>query len=143
MTIETKDPKRYPVLRNLQFSPLKDEEEKYVVLWDPTGLTSEKLVVPLNYFFLLQNFDGGHSLEEIGAEYLRRFGEFFMPDRLERLVEDLDAKLFLEGDKVEAAKARAREAYRKGSVRPAAFAGKSYEAETEKLAAQLDEFFRS
>ncbi|MGQ0811366.1 MAG: AmmeMemoRadiSam system protein B [Nitrospiraceae bacterium] len=138
-----KDPKLYPVLRNLQFSPIKEKEEQYVVLWDPTGLSKEKLVLPLNYFFVVQHFDGEHSLQEIGALYLKRFGEFFMPDRLEQLVTDLGEKLFLEGDRIDAVRKEAQRAYRQAPVRPAAFAGRSYEADGHKLRAQLEGFFTS
>ena len=115
-----KDPQQYPVLRNLQFSPIKEGEEQYVVLWDPSGLSKEKLVLPLNYFFIIQHFDGEHSLQEIGALYLKRFGEFLMPNKVEQLIGDLDAKLFLEGDRTEGAKEQARLAYRHAPVRPAA-----------------------
>jgi AmmeMemoRadiSam system protein B len=138
-----KDPKQYPVLRNLQFSPLKEGEEQYVVLWDPSGLSKEKLVLPLNYFFIIQHFDGEHSLQEIGALYLKRFGEFLMPGKVEQLVGDLEAKLFLEGDLTEGAKDQARAAYRRAPVRPAAFAGKSYEADKAQLKKQIDGFFSS
>ena len=47
-TSPANDPKQYPALRNLQFSPIKEGEEQYMVLWDPTGLSTEKLVLPLN-----------------------------------------------------------------------------------------------
>jgi AmmeMemoRadiSam system protein B len=138
-----KDPKQFPVLRNLQFSPIKDKEEQYVVLWDPTGLSQDKLVLPLHYFFLIQHFNGEHSLDQIGALYLKRFGEFLMPDRLAKLVADLDNKLFLEGERVESARREAQAVYRLAPVRPALYAGKSYEGEKEKLIAQLDGFFTS
>ena len=138
-----KDPQQYPVLRNLQFSPIKEGEEQYVVLWDPSGLSKEKLVLPLNYFFIIQHFDGEHSLQEIGALYLKRFGEFLMPNKVEQLIGDLDAKLFLEGDRIEGAKEQARLAYRHAPVRPAAFAGKVYEADGAKLRKQIDGFFAS
>ncbi|MDQ6734259.1 MAG: hypothetical protein M3Z35_09125, partial [Nitrospirota bacterium] len=49
-----------PRLRNLQFSPIKQQDEQYIVLWDPTGLSAEKLIIPLNYFYLMQFFDGEH-----------------------------------------------------------------------------------
>jgi len=143
MTVSTKDPKQFPVLRNLQFSPIKDKEEQYVVLWDPTGLSQDKLVLPLHYFFLVQHLNGDHSFDQIGALYLKRFGEFLMPDRLAKLVADLDAKLFLEGERVESARREAQAAYRLAPVRHALFAGKSYEGEKEKLIAQLDGFFTS
>jgi AmmeMemoRadiSam system protein B len=138
-----KNPQQYPVLRNLQFSPIKEGEEQYVVLWDPSGLSKEKLVLPLNYFFVVQHFDGDHSLQEIGALYLKRFGEFLMPDKVEQLVGDLEAKLFLEGQRTEGAKEEARAAYRGAKVRPAVYAGKSYEADRGQLKKQIDGFFSS
>ncbi|MFM8552669.1 MAG: AmmeMemoRadiSam system protein B [Nitrospiraceae bacterium] len=143
MTQAIKDPAKFPLLRNLQFSPIKEKEEQYVVLWDPTGLSQEKLVLPVHYFFIVQHFDGEHSLEQIVAAYLKRFGEFFMPDRLQSLVADLEAKLFLEGEKVEAAKREAQAAYRNAPIRPARFSGKSYEADGAKLKAQLEGFYTS
>jgi len=138
-----KDPKQYPVLRNLQFSPIKEGEEQYIVLWDPTGLSKEKLVLPLNYFFIVQHFDGVHSLKEIGGLYLKRFGEFLMPNKVDQLLADLDQKLFLEGELAETAKQQARDAYRQSPLRKAAFAGRSYEADGEKLKKQIDGFFTS
>src|SRR5689334_8233044 len=138
-----KDFTQYPILRNLQFSPIKQGEDQLVVLWDASGLSREKLVLPLNYFFIVQHFDGEHSLHEIGALYLKRFGEFLMPGKVEELVTDLEAKLFLEGDRTEAARAQARSAYRQAPVRQAAFAGKSYEADSGRLKKQIDGFFSS
>ncbi|HJU03776.1 MAG TPA: hypothetical protein VJ692_01400, partial [Nitrospiraceae bacterium] len=126
MNESVKDSQQFPTLRNLHFSPLKENDEQYVILWDPSGLTAEKLIVPLNYFYLLQFFDGEHSHDQIGAEYLKKFGEFFMPDRLEKLVADLDTKLFLEGERVTKAREAAIAAYRSAPVRNAAFAGKGY-----------------
>ena len=144
MTTPTaKDSKQYPVLRNLQFSPIKEGEEQYIVLWDPTGLSKEKLVLPLSYFFIIQHFDGEHSLQEIGGLYLKRFGEFLMPNKVEQLIADLDAKLFLEGELVEAAKQQARDLYRQSPLRSAAFAGRSYEADGAKLTKQIESFFTS
>src|SRR5512138_103716 len=128
-----KDPNQYPALRNLQYSPIKEGEEQYMVLWDPTGLSKEKLVLPLNYFFLIQHFDGEHSLAEIGALYLKRFGEFLSPNRIERLVSDLNEKLFLEGQRAEDARWLAQEAYRQSPLRCAAFAGRGYEADAAQL----------
>ena len=93
-TTTANDPNQRPALRNLQFSPIKEGEEQYLVLWDPTGLSKEKLVLPLNYFFIIQHFDGEHSLAEIGALYLKRFGEFLVPSKIEQLVSDLNEKLF-------------------------------------------------
>jgi hypothetical protein len=142
-TSQSKDPSQYPILRNLQFSPIKEGEEQYIVLWDPTGLGKEKLVLPLNYFFIVQHFDGEHSLQQIGALYLKRFGEFLLPDKIAKLVEDLDARLFLEGARAQEARVQQRDHYRKAPLRTAAFAGRSYEADGAKLKKQIDGFFTS
>jgi AmmeMemoRadiSam system protein B len=142
-TTTQKDPLQYPVLRNLQFSPIKEGEEQFIVLWDPTGLSQEKLVLPLNYFFIIQHFDGEHSLQEIGGLYLKRFGEFLMPNKVDQLVADLNEKLFLEGERAEAARRQAQNEYRESPLRRAAFAGRSYEADGQKLKKQLEGFFTS
>ena len=138
-----KDPAQYPALRNLQYSPIKEGEEQYMVLWDPTGLSKDKLVLPLNYFFIIQHFDGEHSLAEIGALYLKRFGEFLGPSKMQQLVFDLNEKLFLEGQRTEDARRMAREVYRQSPLRRASFAGRSYEADGVKLKKQIDGFFTS
>ena len=114
-----------------------------MVLWDPSGLSPEKLVLPLNFFFIVQHFDGDHSIQEIGALYLKRFGEFLLPSKVEQLVADLDQKLFLEGPRTEAARQQARSEYRQRPFRPAVFAGRSYEADGAKLLKQIDGFFTS
>jgi len=138
-----KDSTQYPVLRNLQFSPIKQGEDQLIVLWDPSGLSKEKLVLPLNFFFIVQHFDGEHSIQEIGALYLKRFGEFLMPNKVEQLVVDLEQKLFLEGPRTETARQQARIEYRQQPTRPAVFAGRSYEADSVKLKKQIDGFFTS
>ncbi len=139
----TKDSAHYPVLRNLQFSPIQQGEDQLIVLWDPSGLSKEKLVLPLNLFFIVQHFDGEHSLQEISALYLKRFGEFLLPSKVEQLVADLEQKLFLEGSRTETARQQARQEYRQQPTRPAACAGRSYEADGVKLKKQLDGFFTS
>ncbi len=138
-----KDSTQYPVLRNLQFSPIQQGEDQLIVLWDPSGLSKEKLVLPLNFFFIVQHFDGEHSLQEIGTLYLKRFGEFLLPSKVEQLVSDLEQKLFLEGARTEAAWQQAQVDYRQRPTRPAAFAGRSYEADGAKLRKQIDGFFTS
>lgn len=143
MTEQVNNPKSYPALRNIQYSPMMQGEEHYIVLWDPSGLSAEKLIIPLNLFYLFQFLDGEHSTEQIGVEYLKKYGEFLMPDKLDRLIADLDQKLFLEGERYETAKAAAVKAYRDAPTRSPRFAGKSYEAEPQKLREQVAGFFSS
>ncbi len=135
------DQKPYPALRNVQYSPMKQGEEHYIVLWDQSGLSAERLIIPLNLFYLFQFLDGEHSPEQIGVEYLKKYGEFLMPDKLDRLIGELDHKLFLEGDRYETAKAAAVQSYRDAPTRKPQFAGRSYEDDPERLREQIAGFF--
>jgi len=91
----------------------------------------------------VQFLDGKHTRNQIAGEYLKRFGEILMPQWVDKFIADLDEKLFLEGERFGAAKQALLESFRAQPTRPAAFAGKSYEADPEKLKQQLDGFFRS
>ena len=133
----------YPKLRHLEFFPVREGETQSVGLRDPQGLSEDILFLPPNVFYILQFLDGGHTRNQIAAEYLRRFGEILMPNWMDKFLADLDAKLFLEGERVEEAKKKLVDEYRVWTVRPSAQAGKSYEADPEKLRQQIDGFFLS
>jgi len=79
-----KDPQQHPALRNLQFSPIKRGGGAVHGPLGPDWPEYGKAVLPLNYFFIIQHFDGEHSLAEIGALYLKRFGEFLVPSKIEQ-----------------------------------------------------------
>src|SRR5713226_4493176 len=125
-----------PKLRNLEFFPVREGETQSVGLRDPEGISD-------GIFFLPQFLDGQHTRNQIAGEYLKRFGEILMPQWVDKFIADLDEKLFLEGERFEAAKHALLESFRAQPTRPATFAGKSYEADPEKLKQQLDGFFRS
>jgi len=131
----------YPKLRNLEFFPVREGETQSVGLRDPQGISDGILFLPPNIFYLVQFLDGAHTRNQIAGEYLKRFGELLMPNWVDKFLADLDEKLFLEGERFEAAKKTLVEAYRAEPLRPAVFAGKSYEADPGKLKAQLDGFF--
>ena len=133
----------YPKLRNLEFFPVREGETQSVGLRDPQGISDGILFLPPNIFYLVQFLDGAHTRNQLAGEYLKRFGELLMPNWVDKFLADLDEKLFLEGERFEAAKKAFVETYRAEPVRPAMFAGKSYEADPEKLKQQLDGFFRS
>lgn len=133
----------HPKLRNLEFFPVREGENQSVGLRDPQGFSKEILFLPPNVFYLVQFLDGQHTRNQIAGEYLKRFGELLLPNWVDKFLADLDEKLFLEGDRFETAKTALAEAYRTATIRPAAYAGKSYEADTEKLTTQLDGLFTS
>jgi len=131
-----------PKLRNLEFFPVREGETQSVGLRDPEGISDGILFLPPNIFYLVQFLDGQHTRNQIAGEYLKRFGEILMPQWVDKFVADLDEKLFLEGERFDAAKQALLASFRAQPTRPAMFAGKSYEADPEKLKQQLDGFFR-
>lgn len=143
MDTSAKSPTDYPKLRNLEYFPVREGETQSVGLRDPQGIAEEILFLPPNLFYLLQFLDGRHSRNQLAGEYLKRFGEILMPQWVDKFLADLDAKLFLEGERFEAAQKALEEAYRGEAVRPAAHAGKSYESDPDKLKRQLQDFFLS
>jgi len=133
----------HPKLRNLEFFPVREGEAQSVGLRDPQGISDGILFLPPNIFYLVQFLDGAHTRNQIAGEYLKRFGELLMPNWVDKFLADLDEKLFLEGERFDAARTRMVDAYCAEPVRPAVFAGKSYEADPVKLKAQLNGFFSS
>lgn len=133
----------YPKLRNLEYFPVREGETQSVGLRDPQGISDGILFLPPNIFYLLQFLDGAHTRNQIAGEYLKRFGELLMPNWVDKFLADLDDKLFLEGERFEAAKKALADAYCAETVRLPANAGKSYEADPEKLRRQLEDFFLS
>lgn len=133
----------HPKLRNLEFFPVREGETQSMGLRDPQGISDGILFLPPNIFYLVQFLDGAHTRNQIAGEYLKRFGELLMPNWVDKFLADLDEKLFLEGERFEAARKRMVDVYRAEPVRPAVFAGKSYEADPGKLKAQLNGFFSS
>ena len=131
-----------PKLRNLEFFPVREGETQSVGLRDPEGISDGILFLPPNIFYLVQFLDGQHTRNQIAGEYLKRFGEILMPQWVDKFIADLDEKLFLEDERFEAAKGALLASFRAQPTRPAMFAGKSYEAEPERLKQQLDGFFR-
>jgi len=131
-----------PKLRNLEFFPVREGETQSVGLRDPEGISDGILFLPPNIFYLVQFLDGQHTRNQIAGEYLKRFGEILMPQWVDKFIADLEEKLFLEGERFDATKQALLASFRTQPTRPAMFAGKSYEADPEKLRQQLDGFFR-
>lgn len=110
-------------------------------LLDPQDISGKVLYLPAPLYFIVSLFDGCHSILDIQAEYMRRFGEFLFTEKIEKIIGELDENLFLEGDRFREALKRKEEHFREAPVREPVFAGKSYEANAERLKAQLSGYF--
>ncbi len=118
-------------------------DQSLVCLQDPHHISEKTLFLPPALSFLVSLFDGNHSILDIQAEYMRRFGDFLFKDKIEEIVRQLEEALFLEGEKFEKALREKAEAFKQATFREAIFAGKSYESVPERLKAQISSYFTS
>ncbi len=110
-------------------------------LQDPLNVSEKALFLPPPLYFIVSLFDGRHSILDMQAAYMRKFGEFLYTEKLREIISQLEVALFLEGERFQEALRQKEEEFKKASVREALFAGKSYEADPHRLRAQLEDYF--
>ena len=131
----------YPKLRKIDAFPFETSGQKVIALRDPTRLDDKVLVVSYPVFFVVSLFDGTRSLNEIKAEYMRRYGEILYTERLDEIISYLDEQYLLESERYAQYHQKLVEEFRLAEKRISVFAGKSYESDPEKLHHQIEEFF--
>jgi AmmeMemoRadiSam system protein B len=131
----------HPKIRNINIFPVQSSGQTLLCLQDPLNISEKALLLPPPLYFVVSFFDGQHSILDIQTEYMRRFGEFLYTEKLQEIITQLDENFFLEGERFQEALREKEESYKKGSFREAVFAGKSYEADPDRLRAQLEKYF--
>jgi AmmeMemoRadiSam system protein B len=127
-----------PRLRPLSARRVSHLGREYVALEDPRGLFLDPVLVTLEGFqTIVRRFDGQTSLEAIRQAVRQATGQVVPPGQLEAMVAQLDASLVLESPTLQAFLDRDASE----TVRPAAFAGRSYPADPAALRLELDRYF--
>jgi AmmeMemoRadiSam system protein B len=132
----------YPKLRSINIFPIQNSGQTMLCLQDPQNISEKALFLSPPLYFIVSLFDGQHSIRDIQAEYMRKFGELLYAEKLQEIIGQLDDALFLEGERFQEALRKKEGDFRKASSREAVFAGKSYEADPDRLKAQLERYFR-
>jgi AmmeMemoRadiSam system protein B len=132
----------YPKLRPINIFPAQSSGQAMLCLQDPQNISENALFLSPPLYFIISLFDGQHSILDIQAEYMRRFGEFLYTEKLEEIISQLEEALFLEGERFQKAWRQKEEGFKKASFREAIFAGKSYEGDPDRLRAQLEGYFK-
>jgi AmmeMemoRadiSam system protein B len=86
-------------------------------------------------------FDGRHSIRDIQYETMRQHGELVYTEQIEGVISELDGAYLLESPRCHEALERLKEGFRKSSVRPAFFSGRSYAQDPSELRNQLSGYF--
>jgi len=139
----------YPKLRYLEAVPLQSEDEygagknRMFALRDPSGIAEGVVTVSAEALFVLQYFDGQHSLLDIRAEFHRAFGSLLPEERLRQFVVELERAHLLEGAVFQDYLKKLEQQMLAQPLRQPVHAGTSYPADPKTLRAQLDGFYRS
>ncbi|MGO8989588.1 MAG: AmmeMemoRadiSam system protein B [bacterium] len=131
----------YPKLRDINAFPVESSGQTLLCLQDPQNISEKALFVPPTLYFIVSLFDGQHSILDIQAEYMRKFGEFLYTEKLQEIINQLDGNLFFEGERFQEALRQKEEGFKNASFREAVFAGKSYEGDPDGLRTQLEGYF--
>jgi AmmeMemoRadiSam system protein B len=128
-----------PRLRPLEIFPLDESQERFV-LRDPAG-AAETVVLPLGAALLTALMDGRRAADEIQAAFREQTGQEIAAADVQSLIEQLDARHFLDSDAFRAHWRKHVQDYLDLAVRPAAHAGGAYEGKPAALRKQLARLF--
>ena len=119
---------RRPRLRALDHFLERRDGEPVLGLRDPEGLFDGVLLASPALAWLLPLLDGERTAGEVASAWSERTGTTLPLEECLEVLADLDARLLLEGEAVDRARAKALAAWRALPARPPACAGHSYPA---------------
>lgn len=129
-----------PKLRPVEAFPVQQDGATLIYLKDPLNLAMPIGISPVGYF-ILSHFDGKHSRIDVQRAYARQFGAALHSSELEKFIEMLDQRHYLEGERFENYCRQVMIEFRRLPERAPAHAGGVYKADAEELIAQLDGYF--
>jgi AmmeMemoRadiSam system protein B len=130
-----------PRLRSVEAFAVEHEGQRCVALRDPAGYTDSVVVLPPALVEVVALFDGQHSMVDIQAELTRRFGEIVPRADIERVVDMLDERGFMDSARFAAVRAATDGRFLADPTRPAVHAGGAYPGEPEELKRMLEGCF--
>jgi len=131
----------YPKLRNIETFPVKMQGQDLICFRDPQRITGNVVFLPRSAYFIVSLFDGGHSIRDIQAEYMRMFGELIYSDQIIEVMEKLDSSLLLDSAHFREYRKNIEEEFFQTSIRKPMLAGGGYEIVPEKLRMQIESFY--
>jgi hypothetical protein len=132
----------YPKLRNgLEAHPIEHSGQKMLLLRDRIGYAPDNLVFHPAVISILAKMNGGNSVRDLQAEFMRQTGQLVHIEELHTLVKTLDEHLFLDNDRFRSFAAKEIAAFLGSPVRRMRHAGQSYPEHPDELRKKLASFF--
>ena len=131
----------YPKLRGVNAFPTQIQGQQVFCIQDPRGFSQKAVFLPPSLFFIVSLFDGNHSILDIQAEYMRRYGELIYTEKIEEIIDQLDTQLLLDSEQFRDALEKEKRDFRLSHIREAAFAGTSYDSDPMTLRGRIESYF--
>ncbi len=133
-----------PRLReDLEVIPTTDDGKDVFVLRDPSGYSSEMIVLRPEAWALLSLFSGTKSVDDLVSEIQKAVNAEIDGGQILEIAKALDKYLFLDNKRFHKIRLQQDEAYRQETVRRAAHAGASYPEDAEELTGFFRELFEA
>lgn len=130
-----------PKLRNIDIFPAEVSGQRVICLRDPLHLSEKVLFIPYPIFFIIRLFDGHHSIVDIQAEFMRRFGELLYREKIQEIIDQLEEHFLLDSDRFQQLEREIVENFKNTPMRPMALVGESYGGDPEELRQTIEAFF--
>ena len=129
-----------PRLRDVSLQHAVLEGSPVIILKDPEHFSEKTLCIPENkaILFILSCMDGEHSLVDIQADFMRRFGTLVMSDQIRSIVNTLNENHFLDNEDFLLFRNSVMESFRTSQVISSCMAGVTYPADPEEITKLLD-----
>ncbi len=137
------DHRSRPQLRYVDAFPIEENNDTYFVVRDPLEISPSPLVMSPLEFYIINFFDGQHSISEIKLELAQRMGGLLVTDdQIEKLISVMDNNFYLIGPRFEAHTQKIMDEFHHSPVRKAWHAGTAYPENPDELTAQITDFYQ-
>ena len=129
-----------PLIRQLELVPLDNGAEPAYALRDPYGFAGTA-ALPMGAAMLVTLMNGERTLGELQTAFAEQVGQQISLTEVEKVVQQLDERMFLDNEHFAEHKSAITEAYNELDVRPAAHVGGAYHGDLAALKTQLSHLF--
>ena len=132
---------KYPKLRPVTAFPIMYSGKEMICFKDLSGFVDNTILVPKPVFLIISMLNGENSIRDIQATYMRRFGDMPFSDHIQKIIDDLDKNLFLEGERFEAYQQRLRTEFKEAATRASLSLGDGPRHEPARLRRELASYY--
>ncbi|MCP4666860.1 MAG: AmmeMemoRadiSam system protein B [Deltaproteobacteria bacterium] len=126
--------------KDLEFFPVQQGGQEFVLIRDHLGLVKEGKAVALPLYHIMTLLDGARTARDIQTEFMRqRGGVLVESEEVERLLDHLDASYLLDSQRFRKARDKIISDFTSRSIRACSHCGNAYPEDPSQLKERLDD----